>query len=183
MWFGLGHTHYMFGFMGKVPAKKNRETAHFSGIPGEISLKKIKNYFSDCADLCLREVRPGGGEMTVTAVWIEGVSASLTVTDTVIRPLSRLVLPQEVGAAMDAIEFGGVYSCFVRRRSALADVCADITLGYTALVFDEAGAALSFETRSGDTRSVQQPTVEKSVLGAKDSFVENYRINTALVRR
>jgi len=173
----------MFDFIKNRRDKNMRQTPSFEGVRGEISLPEIKNIFSDCADFCLREVRPGGDGESVYAVWLEGVASALTVTDTVIRPLSRLHLPENVWQAMDAVEHGGVYSCAMQRRTLAKDVCRDITLGYTALIFPSAGTALCFETRSGDTRSVQQPTVEKSVLGAKDSFVENYRVNTALVRR
>ena len=179
----FAHTHNMFGSWGIKRGKTPGGTPDFAGKRGEISRKKIEDIFSDCADLCLREVLPAGGGAAVWAVWIEGLASSATVTDTVVRPLSRLTLPEDPWAAMEAVARGGVYNCYVKRHTIINSICTDLTMGCTALIFEGAGAALSFETRSGDTRSVQQPTVEKSVLGAKDSFVENYRVNTALVRR
>ena len=42
---------------------------------------------------------------------------------------------------------------------------------------------MSFEARSDVQRAVSEPTLEKSIKGAKDAFVETLRVNTALVRR
>ena len=51
------------------------------------------------------------------------------------------------------------------------------------MIFDKEQAALCFEVRSTSVRSVSEPTLEKSLKGAKDSFVETLRVNTSLVRR
>lgn len=63
------------------------------------------------------------------------------------------------------------------------EAVSDIAAGYAALVFDGESTALTFEVKSVDKRGVNTPTVEKSVLGAKDAFVESVRVNTALLRR
>lgn len=173
----------MFDPFKKLLRGKGAPSPAPAPAPGEISLKKIKNSFSDCADLSLRQVAVGDTGLTAWAVWLEGVCSSQSITETVVRPLSRLDGPGELWACLDHIQSGGVYGCVMQRRTAMTDVIRDLTLGYTALVFDQAGTALCIETRSSETRGVQQPTVEKSVLGAKDAFVENFRVNTSLVRR
>ena len=65
----------------------------------------------------------------------------------------------------------------------LEEACADLVNGCCAVVFDGPMAALTFETRSQTGRGVSEPTVEKSIKGAKDAFVETLRVNTSLVRR
>ena len=78
---------------------------------------------------------------------------------------------------------GSVYRYAVKARSKLQDVIEDLTHGSCALLFEESNAALCFEVRTDKTRSIAEPTLEKSLKGAKDSFVETLRINTALVRQ
>jgi len=55
--------------------------------------------------------------------------------------------------------------------------------GSCAVVFDALQKAVAFEVRSTFMRSVDQPTLEKSVKGSKEAFVENIRVNCTLVRR
>ena len=63
------------------------------------------------------------------------------------------------------------------------DVVSDLTNGSVALVFDAQRRAVTFEVRTANVRAVSEPTIEKSVSGSKDAFVETLRINTSLVRR
>ncbi|MBQ5810164.1 MAG: spore germination protein, partial [Clostridia bacterium] len=43
--------------------------------------------------------------------------------------------------------------------------------------------AVCFEAKTNDRRHTSSPTIEKSVRGAKDAFIETMRANTSLVRR
>ena len=55
--------------------------------------------------------------------------------------------------------------------------------GFVLLVFDGLERALAFDARSNARRGVDEPVSEQSLKGARDSFTETLRINTALVRR
>jgi spore germination protein KA len=59
----------------------------------------------------------------------------------------------------------------------------ELTHGCCLLLFDDACQGVSFEARSEIQRAVSEPTLEKSIKGARDAFVETLRVNTALVRR
>ena len=76
-----------------------------------------------------------------------------------------------------------VYKRQVRRRTEPCDVVTDLLAGFCCLISDAAALALSFEVRSKATRSISSPSVEKSIKGGKDAFVETLRVNTSLVRR
>lgn len=84
---------------------------------------------------------------------------------------------------MRRIEQGAVYSCATRTRTQTDALIADLTKGSAALIFDAQRKAVTFEARTANVRAVSEPTIEKSVSGAKDAFVETLRINTSLVRR
>ena len=151
---------------------------------GSAALRKM---FSGCSDFVIRSVLPGllpGREIYVC--WLDGLVDGTSVTEDVLRPVTergRTPFPRSAERIMELMERGAVYSYSVKRREGLSDVSDDLVNGCCAVVFDGPGAALTFEVRSKTGRSVSEPTVEKSIKGAKDAFVETLRINTSLVRR
>lgn len=152
-----------------------------------VNQKNLKEVFADCGDFELRQVwlgdRPING---ICVCWLDGLVSGSDISEDVIRPLSQSAALRSAGSAaqcMDLIERGAVYSCSVKRRDSLDDIAGDIVQGFCAIVFDSAGGALTFEVKTSNTRSISEPTVEKTVKGAKDAFVETLRTNTSLVRR
>ena len=161
----------MCGFMKTDPTPR-----------GEVSLREVEGYFSDCADLETRRLRPGGGAAEVGAVWLDGLTDAERISREVLAPLRALRCRTQEECLRRALA-GGVFSCAVRERRTLAQTLADIAAGCAALIFDRPGTALTFELKSKAGRAVEAPALEKSVLGAKDAFTEALRVNTALVRR
>lgn len=129
-----------------------------------------------------------GGDRRVQArlCFIDGIVSSEGVARDVLRPATdperfEGVISEEEAA--ERIVHGAVFNFNVRRRDKTDDLINDLLSGFCALVFDGLGAAVTFETRTGDKRPVEQPTMERAVKGAKDSFNETYRVNTSLLRR
>lgn len=162
-----------------MSAEKNNSTP--------VSSAALKGLFSGCGDFQMRGVLPGllpGREIYVC--WLDGVVDGTAVTEDILRPVTergRAGFFLSARRLIDAIERGAVYSYTVQRRSSLEDTAGDIVNGCCAVVFDGPGEALTFEVRTKTGRAVSEPTVEKSIKGAKDAFVETLRINTSLVRR
>ena len=152
--------------------------------PGSCALKRV---FAGCGDFQMRAVLPGllpGREIFVC--WLDGVVDGTSVTEDILRPVTergRTGFFLSAARLIDIIERGAVYSYTVQRRSTLQAASEDIVNGCCAVVFDGPGEALTFEVRTKTGRAVSEPTVEKSIKGAKDAFVETLRTNTSLVRR
>ena len=159
----------MFDFLSSDPAPARRD---FS--------KSIEKDFSGCADFESRALSAGG--VSLTLFYLDGCVSAAQISSEIVRPLSLLRARSEHDLLTRALE-GGVWACTVRQRSSPEEAVSDIAAGYAALVFDSESTALTFEVKSVDKRGVNAPTVEKSVLGAKDAFVESVRVNTALLRR
>lgn len=161
-----------------------RSTPRYSG---PISPENIKNIFADCADFEIREIIPAlGTPETVTACWLDGVVSGTNVSEDVLRPLTdprRLIDAGDGEDLLTLMQRGAVYSYSVKRRDTLDDLVGDIVQGFCAVIVPSAEAAVTFETRTANSRSISEPSMEKSVKGAKDAFVETLRINTSLVRR
>ena len=151
-----------------------------------LSYKNLAGLFLGCGDFQSRRVDFGlEPNLSVTACWIDGLVSGEQVTEEILRPLtqaSRSGDPASDRAMMEQILRGSVYRYAVKARTHLSEAVDDLTHGCCVLLFDDAGAALSFEIRSECVRAIAQPSLEKSLKGAKDSFVEALRINTALVR-
>ena len=162
----------------------SRRTPLYACLPTLPSLQEI---FSSCADFQTRTLRLGlESNHVVTVCWIDGLVSARMLTEDVIRPLTSLVrLPEQESDRQSLLRIlaGAVYNCSCQYRETMDDVVSDLTHGCCVLLFDGANQAVSFEARSDVRRAVSEPTLEKSIKGAKDSFVETLRVNTALVRR
>ena len=152
-----------------------------------VTAGELKKIFSDCDDFEARAVRIGlESRLTVTVCWLDGMVSAGDVSTDVLRPLTegdRLADITSTREAVRRIEQGAVYSCSTRTRTEMDNVVSDLTNGSVALVFDAQRRAVTFEVRTANVRAVSEPTIEKSVSGSKDAFVETLRINTSLVRR
>ena len=151
------------------------------------TLSSLQDIFSACADFQTRTLRLGlDTDHVVTVCWIDGLVSARMLTEDVIRPLTSLARLPECETERQTllrILAGAVYNCSCKYRETMDDVVSDLTHGCCVLLFDSAAQAVSFEARSETQRAVSEPTLEKSIKGAKDSFVETLRVNTALVRR
>ena len=154
---------------------------------GPVSFPALSSLFADCADFESRRLAFGlENKRSLTACWLDGLVSGSLVTEEILRPLTQAARSGGADgdlAVLRQILRGSVYRCAVQVRTQLDEAVNDLTHGCCVLFFDCAGAALSFEARTEQTRAIGQPTLEKSLKGAKDSFVETLRVNTALVRQ
>ena len=152
-----------------------------------VSILFLKELFRHSADFQYRAVWPGGEHLSgLWLCWIDGLVDAEAVSEQVLRPLTdsaRLRGAQSDGARFRLLEHGAVFSCTAQALQRLGDTAEALLRGSCAVVFDRLGSALCFEVKNPAVRAVGQPTVEKSVKGSKDAFVETLRINTALLRR
>ena len=135
--------------------------------------------FGGSGDFVTRKLRCGG--QSIHIYMIDGLVASGTASELVLRPLS-LLPPGPMQSLYDAALDGTVYNN-------VADPCADertvagkLVNGFLVVLFPGAGA-VAFEVKSPEKRSIAPPTVENTIKGPKDAFTENLRTNTALLRR
>lgn len=147
----------------------------------------LEGIFSSCADFEMREIAFGlENRISLFICWIDGVVSGGDVSANILRPLTqvgRACCARDEEQALISARLGGVYSYSVSELSDTDGVIAALTHGHCAVLFPGLERALCFEVRSDKARAVSEPTLEKALKGAKDSFVETLRVNTALVRR
>ena len=156
-------------------------------VDDRLTLSALERRFSGCADYTARHVAFGLDDALVLPVcWLDGTVSGSAVSLEILRPLTELLRAARLtdpGAALRRVEAGMVYRGGVKRRETLSDAAEDLCRGCCLILFEDQGIALSFEIRSDKRRSVETPTLEKSLKGGKDSFTETLRVNTALVRQ
>lgn len=151
-----------------------------------ITAAEVKKYFPTATTLKCAPCASGSSRLTVCVCWLDGVVAAGDVSADILRPLTEGGRLADVTGSREAvrrIEQGAVSDCATRTRTQMDALVADLTMGSAALIFDAQRKAVTFEARTANVRAVSEPTIEKSVSGAKDAFVETLRINTSLVRR
>lgn len=153
-----------------------------------LTAENVAAIFSGCGDLQTRLIDPGlGGDAPATALWLDGIVDGDAVSNDILRPLTESArlggVSADAAACAERMLLGAVYANTAKKRETASEVVDDVTHGWCAVIFGSTGVAVTFEVRTGNTRSIAEPTLEKSVKGAKDSFVETLRINTSLVRR
>lgn len=151
-------------------------------LPPEVSNlthESIVSIFGDTGDFIARRLQCGGH--TIYAYMIDGLIASATASDNILKPLSRLP-SGSMQALYDAALDGTIYNN-------VADPCADgnavagkLVNGFLVVLFPGVGA-VAFEVKSPEKRGIAPPTVENTIKGPKDALTENLRTNTALLRR
>lgn len=165
-----------------IPPHPRREPR----LEGPLTPERLGQVFSDCVDFQIRSVAVGGNEaMRATLVFLAGMVRMERVSDYILRPLAQDRKLGELGEAVawERMRSGALYSLSVTERTTLDEAAADLIGGNCLLIFPGTRRALSFDTGTEEKRGISSPENEVSVKGAGDSFVENLRTNTSLVRR
>lgn len=186
--FCVGHNTYMSTY--ETDNNKNGAGPHPYRQPYDnvsLTVKSLENIFAQCGDFQKREINIGlEGRVRATALWLDGVVDGGSVSNDILRPITegaRLAGAKSPEDCVTLMMESAVYSNTAQRRETAAETLDDICHGWCAVIFDGINTAVTFEVRTGNVRGISEPSLEKSVKGAKDSFVETLRINTSLVRR
>ena len=177
-------------FRRKKTEKTDRECFHNERPEKcelELTAANIKKLVQHSSDITFRELFINGQkDLPVTMVFIDGVIDTKTANDDILKPLAQemhLSQSRKTEDIIERIEHGTLYHTSQKTRDKLMDCIGDIFDGSVALVFDSARTAVTFDIKGFEKRSITEPTGENVIKGAKDSFVENLRTNTATVRR
>ena len=152
----------------------------------ELNILSLETIFSDCSDFERRDIYFGlDNKICLPLCWLDGLTDAQAISGGIIRPLTdilRTAPAESPDKALELILHGLAFSANAKQFNNTGEVVSELTRGCCALLIPGHGA-VCFEVKSQNTRSINEPSLEKSVKGGKDSFVETLRTNTALVRR
>ena len=174
----------MYDYLKTSPGEQQAPGTAWQGL--DLNISTLESIFSDCADFERRDIYFGlDKKACVSLCWIDGLTDGGSISGDIIRPLTDLLRSTKAGfpgGCLGMIMHGLAYSANAKQCDSVGDVVSDLALGYCAVLIPGEGA-VCFEVKSQNVRSISEPSLEKSVKGGKDSFVETLRTNTALIRR
>ena len=151
-----------------------------------INSQVVKEFFSESTDILLRPIVINQSNVKVYIFAVDGLINTQLVDESILKSfkfdpyLSNCKTEREL---MDYLLEDGAYHVFTAEESNYDLMIQYVLSGMVAFIFDEEQKAIIYDARAFDTRSVQAPDDEGVVKGAKDSFIEVMRTNTALIRR
>lgn len=148
----------------------------------------IKNIYKDSTDVLVRPMEINSPNPIKFAIFcVDGLVNGQLLDLSILRPIATgdgaKQCKNQTELANYLLNQGGAYHAF---GSFVDDFDKLITLvmsGMAAVLLDDIEAAVVYDVRTFDKRSISDPENEGTMKGAKDSFIEVLRTNTALIRR
>lgn len=154
------------------------------GMDIDTKEQELKEIFRNCSDVTFRHVQIDG-ETAIILVYIEGL-VETDLLDHALLKLSFEGIPEGLGD----VETSG--EALMQQILAVTDTTAATTIqevvdgilnaNVAILIHEESGALLA-DLKGFQTRAIQEPSIEYSIRGPKESFTESLNINTSLLRR
>jgi spore germination protein len=121
-------------------------------------------------------------------IYVDGLADQQMVEDFALRPLKSGMLQKETYAVLSEPKRRAAFAQMLELadmswRETMDEAVVEILSGNTILFFDGIGAAMMISSKNFPSRGISEVDSEKTLRGAKDSFNENMRTSTALLRR
>lgn len=152
----------------------------------KINSQDIKELFSKSADVMVRPITINQNNITFHLFCVDGLVDTQILDEALLKPfaidrfIENYITEREV---MNYLLYRGSYNAFTTEEDDYEKLLKSVMSGIAAFIFDAEQKALLFDIRAFDKRSVSEPNEEGTIKGAKDSFIESMRTNTALIRR
>lgn len=161
------------------------DNPHVEGV--DLNTENIKTILGSSPDIIIRQLYINENKnLPVTIAFIDGLINNDFISDFILKPIAQGEKFKNVKTTQEAIEkiaAGAVYYANQKSRTDINDAVNDILTANAVLVFDSEKTAISFDIKGFEKRSMTEPADEPVLKGAKDTFIEAIRANTATVRR
>ncbi len=151
-----------------------------------INSKAIKEFFSKSSDITVQPITLNQNGITMSLFCVDGLTDAELVDETILESLLQDRFIKEFKTERAVIDYllnQGVYHVFLNEEDDYQVLLRNVLSGMLALIFDGEQTAIVYDVKSFEKRSVSEPEEEGVIKGAKDSFIESMRTNTALIRR
>lgn len=151
-----------------------------------IESKYLKDLFAKSGDVLVREIMTARYRVPVHIFCVDGLVNSAIFDQTILRPFAdneRVKECKNQRELYDSLFTGMAYHGFATKVTDMDVLIQGVMSGMAGVIFDDLHEAILFDVRGFDKRSISEPSEEGVMKGAKDSFIEVLRTNTALIRR
>ena len=150
-------------------------------------LNSIRNLTLESNDLIIREFLIGGNQgINCALIFIDGMANVRVINDDIIKPLINKITDADLAENRNLIAYIS-QSIVAVNEIELVDNLSDAMDGFlngdVVLLIDGYKKAIIMNSKGWEKRSVSEPGSEAVIRGPRESFVENLRTNTSLIRR
>lgn len=142
-------------------------------------IKRLKKDTSNLDDIIYREMKIGMKKICI--IYNEPLTSSDKISDFIIRSLDKIKaftsykLYQKIKNNISNFKVDEIEN--------YEDLCFYLHKGFTIILVENEPKALALETKASLARSVSEPSVENTLRGARDSFVEDFQTNLGLIKK
>lgn len=167
---------------GQQPFQQNTGMKISKNI--QTNIDNLENMLGQPADLKVRQMKFGEGNVTCSFVYIESVVDKKDVQQNVLDSVQNAQnLPSENNELFQFIYDKLISLMDVKKGTTLDEISLPLLIGYTILFIDGIDTALMVNTAGGEMRQIEEPITETLIRGPRAGFVENIHVNIGLIRR
>jgi len=152
------------------------------------NVERIQTRLGGSSDIIIRplELNFPQEQCSLVLVYIDGLVENAAIHEFIIQPL--LTVQDSDNAAEDYVGIKNVLQQIISIGELTSaanetDLFEGILQGHTAILIDGVSEALIATTCGWERRSIDEPQTQTVIRGPKESFTENIRTNTTLLRR
>ncbi|MCD8090288.1 MAG: spore germination protein [Clostridiales bacterium] len=148
------------------------------------NIKIFEDMFKDCGDLVKRKIPVS--DTFIYLLYLDGMNDRDMIESRVLETLMieiRKVSPERPENPVEALINGGITTADFSEEAHFEKAPEKIMSGETLLLIDGYSKAIIISSKHFPKRGIDKPDTEGSINGPKEAFCENFRDNTALIRR
>ena len=150
----------------------------------QTNIDNIQNMLDYPADLKVRHLKLGEGNIKCAFVYIESVVDKQNVQQNVLDNIQQAQnLPKETKELFKYIDEKFFALMDVKKGTTLDDISLPLLIGYTIVYIDGIDTALMLNTAGGEMRAIEEPITETLIRGPRAGFVEDIHVNIGMIRR
>lgn len=153
----------------------------------DTNITKIKEIFSDWGDVVEKKFvldrDSWGGEAAIYVVYIDGLCDHEMIENTIIKPITWEWRNSEATELWDRIVGCESQTADYTEEADFESVVDSVLKGDTAVFVSGSDKAIVVSSKQFPSRSIDESSTEGGMRGPRDSFNENFRTSTALIRR
>jgi Bacillus/Clostridium GerA spore germination protein. len=141
--------------------------------------------FEHCSDVVFRHVTLQD-DSKLLLVYVDGMIDKDLVQSSIIKPLIYDGVPQGIGPLGSLAQMCDkelVAALQTKKVSAFEEAVDQILKGSVAFLADGESSILLADVSQFETRSIEEPSIEAALRGTRESFTEQLRTNTTMLRR
>lgn len=152
-----------------------------------LNTDNLKDVLGNSDDIIFSNFQIGANRgIHITILYVDGMVDIGLINDFILKPLITSDQFRDVKNSKELVELvekGGLYFASHTLVKDIDDCLNEVIMGNVAVILDNINTAITFDVKGFDKRSITEPSGENVLKGAKDTFIEVLRTNTALIRR